>query len=52
MATRGITPRAGAANTEAIEDYAKAIYALGAASDGPVGTSALAERLGRLARRR
>jgi len=35
-----------AANTEAIEDYAKAIHALARRSDGPVGTSALAERLG------
>ncbi len=30
----------------AVEDYAKAIYALGRRADGPVGTSALAERLG------
>jgi DtxR family transcriptional regulator, Mn-dependent transcriptional regulator len=35
-----------AANTEAIEDYAKAIHALGRREHGPVGTSALAERLG------
>jgi DtxR family Mn-dependent transcriptional regulator len=35
-----------AANTEAIEDYAKAIHALEARGGGPVGTSALAERLG------
>lgn len=35
-----------AANTEAVEDYAKAIYALSRRSDGPVGTSALARRLG------
>jgi DtxR family Mn-dependent transcriptional regulator len=35
-----------AANTEAVEDYAKAIYALERRSDGPVGTTALAERLG------
>ncbi len=33
-------------NTEAIEDYAKAIYALSQRRDGPVGTSELAERLG------
>jgi DtxR family Mn-dependent transcriptional regulator len=33
-------------NSEAIEDYAKAIYALGRRSEGPVGTSELAERLG------
>ena len=36
----------GAANSEAVEDYAKAIYALGDRQEGPVGTSALAERLG------
>jgi DtxR family transcriptional regulator, Mn-dependent transcriptional regulator len=35
-----------AANTEAVEDYAKAIYALARRGSGPVGTSALAERLG------
>jgi DtxR family Mn-dependent transcriptional regulator len=35
-----------AANTEAVEDYAKAIYALQRHDAGPVGTSALAERLG------
>jgi DtxR family Mn-dependent transcriptional regulator len=34
-----------AANTEAVEDYAKAIYAL-SRGGGPVGTTALAERLG------
>jgi DtxR family Mn-dependent transcriptional regulator len=33
-------------NTEAVEDYAKAIYALARRADGPVGTSALARRLG------
>jgi DtxR family Mn-dependent transcriptional regulator len=33
-------------NTEAIEDYAKAIYALGQRRSGPIGTSELAERLG------
>jgi DtxR family Mn-dependent transcriptional regulator len=32
--------------SEAIEDYAKAIHALAGRSEGPVGTSALAERLG------
>ncbi|HYU59702.1 MAG TPA: metal-dependent transcriptional regulator [Solirubrobacterales bacterium] len=32
--------------TEAIEDYAKAIYALQRRQGGPIGTSALAERLG------
>ena len=35
-----------AANTEAIEDYAKAIHALSRRGGGAVGTSALAERLG------
>src|SRR4051812_19384913 len=38
-------PRAGS-NTEAVEDYAKTIHALARRADGPVGTSALAERLG------
>jgi DtxR family Mn-dependent transcriptional regulator len=33
-------------NTEAVEDYAKAIFALQRRTGGPVGTSALAERLG------
>jgi DtxR family Mn-dependent transcriptional regulator len=32
--------------TEAVEDYAKAIYALAQRGEGPVGTSALAGRLG------
>ncbi len=36
----------GAANTEAVEDYAKTIYALAGRESGPVGTSALAEMLG------
>jgi DtxR family transcriptional regulator, Mn-dependent transcriptional regulator len=35
-----------AANTEAVEDYAKAIYALARRSDQPVTTTALAVRLG------
>jgi DtxR family Mn-dependent transcriptional regulator len=35
-----------AGNTEAVEDYAKAIHALARRGDGPVGTSALADRLG------
>ncbi len=35
-----------AAASEAIEDYAKAIYALSKRSGGPVGTSELASRLG------
>jgi DtxR family Mn-dependent transcriptional regulator len=34
-----------ASATEAIEDYAKAIHALAAREPGPVGTTALAERL-------
>jgi DtxR family transcriptional regulator, Mn-dependent transcriptional regulator len=42
----GFRREPGAANTEAIEDYAKAIHALGRREHGPVGTSALAERLG------
>ncbi len=33
-------------NSEAVEDYAKAIYALARRDEGPVGTSAIAERLG------
>jgi DtxR family Mn-dependent transcriptional regulator len=33
-------------SSEAVEDYAKAIYALAQRADGPVGTSELAERLG------
>jgi DtxR family Mn-dependent transcriptional regulator len=36
----------GAANSEAVEDYTKAIYALADRREGPVGTSELAERLG------
>jgi DtxR family transcriptional regulator, Mn-dependent transcriptional regulator len=32
--------------TQAVEDYAKAIYALAQRGEGPVGTTALAERLG------
>jgi DtxR family Mn-dependent transcriptional regulator len=35
-----------AVNSEAIEDYAKAIYSLGARTGKPVSTTALAERLG------
>jgi DtxR family transcriptional regulator, Mn-dependent transcriptional regulator len=38
--------RPDAQNTEAIEDYAKAIHALAKRCEGPVTTSALAERLG------
>ena len=44
------TPASGAipaaANSEAVEDYAKAIYALSQRGEGAVTTSALAERLG------
>jgi DtxR family Mn-dependent transcriptional regulator len=36
----------GAPASEAVEDYAKAIFALQRRDAGPVGTSALAERLG------
>ncbi len=46
MAHSGFRRDPGAANTEAVEDYAKAIYALERRGDGAVGTSALAERLG------
>jgi DtxR family transcriptional regulator, Mn-dependent transcriptional regulator len=42
----GFRREPGAANTEAVEDYAKAIYSLAGRTQGPVGTSALAERLG------
>jgi DtxR family Mn-dependent transcriptional regulator len=38
--------RPDAPNSEAVEDYAKAIHALAKRCDGPVTTSALAERLG------
>jgi DtxR family transcriptional regulator, Mn-dependent transcriptional regulator len=48
MTTGGTHARHGhrAPNTEAIEDYAKAIYALARRGKGPVGTTDLAERLG------
>jgi DtxR family transcriptional regulator, Mn-dependent transcriptional regulator len=46
MAHSGFRRDPAAANSEAVEDYAKAIYALADRQDGPVGTSALAERLG------
>jgi len=42
--SHGRDRRAG--GTEAIEDYAKAIHALAARESGPVGTNALADRLG------
>src|SRR3954463_2552229 len=38
--------RRSAPATEAVEDYAKAIYGLQRQAVGPVSTSALAERLG------
>ena len=38
--------RPGGRGSEAIEDYAKAIYALGQRRGGPVGTTELASRLG------
>src|SRR3954453_16097681 len=38
--------RRSAPATEAVEDYAKAIYGLQRQEDGPITTSALAERLG------
>jgi DtxR family transcriptional regulator, Mn-dependent transcriptional regulator len=48
MAVRGTHARheRHAPASEAIEDYAKAIYALARRKDGPVGTSELADRLG------
>jgi len=46
MAHSGFRRDPAATNSEAVEDYAKAIYALADRQDGPVGTSALAERLG------
>jgi len=47
MATRSSNPRSRRApNTEAIEDYAKAIYALSREKAGPVLNGELAERLG------
>ena len=42
--SHGRDRRAG--GSEAIEDYAKAIHALAAREEGPVGTTALADRLG------
>jgi DtxR family transcriptional regulator, Mn-dependent transcriptional regulator len=46
MAHSGFRRDPDAPNTEAVEDYAKALHALAQRSDGPVSTSALAERLG------
>jgi DtxR family Mn-dependent transcriptional regulator len=44
--TRSAQSRHGTHLSEAIENYAKAIYALEQREDGPVTTNALAERLG------
>jgi DtxR family Mn-dependent transcriptional regulator len=46
MAHTGLRRDPDTAQTEAVEDYAKAIYALTRQGGEPVGTSALAERLG------
>ncbi|HEX3173648.1 MAG TPA: metal-dependent transcriptional regulator [Solirubrobacterales bacterium] len=46
MASRGRSGRSRTPNTEAIEDYAKAIYALSRQHDGPVLNGELAQRLG------
>ena len=48
MAAESTHARAGrpSSHSEAMEDYAKAIYALSQRRGGPVGTSELAERLG------
>ncbi len=46
MAHSGFRRDPQALNTEAVEDYAKALHALAQRCDGPVATSALAERLG------
>jgi DtxR family transcriptional regulator, Mn-dependent transcriptional regulator len=46
MSHSGIRHDPDAAQTEAVEDYAKAIYALARRDGEPVGTGALADRLG------
>lgn len=46
MAHSGFRRDPQAPNTEAVEDYAKALHALAQRCEGPVTTSALAERLG------
>ena len=46
MAHSGFRRDPQAPNTEAIEDYAKALHALAQREEGPVSTSALAARLG------
>src|SRR5438270_3647009 len=46
MAQRAaMNTEAGTTTSSAVEDYAKAIYALAARRDGPVSNSAIAERL-------
>jgi len=46
MAHSGFRRDPAAANSEAVEDYAKALLSLQEREEGPVSTSALAERLG------
>jgi DtxR family Mn-dependent transcriptional regulator len=46
MAAPRASDRSLAANTQAVEDYTKAIFALQQPGDGAVGTSELAQRLG------
>ncbi len=46
MAHSGFRRDPAATNTEAVEDYAKAIYSLEQRDGGPVATSALAQELG------
>jgi DtxR family Mn-dependent transcriptional regulator len=46
MSHSGFRRDPSAANSEAVEDYAKAIYAIAARTGGPVSTTSLAERLG------
>ena len=46
MAHSGFRRDPAAPNSEAVEDYAKALHALQDRAEGPVSTSALAERLG------
>ncbi len=46
MAHSGFRRDPHALNTEAVQDYAKALHTLSQRSEGPVSTSALSERLG------
>lgn len=46
MAHSGFRRDPAAPNSEAVEDYAKALHTLATRTDGPVSTSALSERLG------